>query len=125
MPGVAECACVALGGAAGACLRFAAGEAAAKLRCSGFPVATLAVNIAGSLLLGASAGLLACGAHPAFAAGIMKGFCGALTTFSTFSMDTARLMEQGRAAAAASNVLLNVSACFGAAYAGFALSGGM
>lgn len=117
-------AAVALGGAAGAFLRFAAGEAAAALRWTSFPAATLAVNVTGSFLLGISAAMLAGGAHPVLSAGVMKGFCGALTTFSTFSMDTAKLFAQGRAAAAAANVLLNVCVCFGAAYAGLRIAGG-
>ena len=117
-------AAVAFGGAAGAFLRFAAGEAASALRLTGFPAATLAVNITGSFLLGVSAALFAGAAHPVLSAGIMKGLCGALTTFSTFSMDTVRLFGQGRAAAAAANALLNLFACFAAAHAGLMLAGG-
>lgn len=67
---------VALGAAAGAALRALASRALPGRR------ATLAVNVAGSLLLG-----LVAGAGPASYALLGVGFCGALTTLSTFSLE--------------------------------------
>lgn len=119
MPSMTTLLCIAFFGAAGAAVRYGVGEAARALGVQGFPAATLFVNVVGSLLLGASAAFFAGGASPELAAGVMKGFCGALTTFSTFSMDTVRFFKQGRHAAAAANIVLNAVLCFGAAYMAF------
>ena len=70
---------VALGGAAGASLRYLAGHAGD--RPGGLPLGTIGVNLAGSLLLGLLTGLSVGGAPAALAA---IGFCGALTTYSSF-----------------------------------------
>jgi CrcB protein len=71
---------VGAGGALGACARYAAGT---LLRSAGRD--TLAVNVAGSFLLGAVA---AAGVDGAAAFALGTGFCGALTTFSSFSVHT-------------------------------------
>ena len=67
---------VGLGGAAGAVLRYLAARALPGRR------ATLLVNLAGSRLIG-----LLAGAAPAVAALLAVGFCGALTTFSTYAVE--------------------------------------
>ena len=80
---------------------------------------TLAVNVAGSALLGVLLGLAAVPAEVLALVG--TGFCGTLTTFSTFGADVVRLLEQravGRALAyLAASLVLGV----GAAAAGYAL----
>lgn len=108
-----EAALVGAGGAAGAVARYAVGRA---IHDSSFPWATLAVNAAGSFLLGAvTAGVrdvdlvLLVGA----------GFCGAFTTFSSFSFQTVALWERGERLPAALNALGNLVAslvAFGAAW---------
>lgn len=76
---------------------------------AGFPVATLVVNVAGSLLIGWCFGLLDSGtlsprAYPVAAAGLAGG----LTTFSSFSVASLVLWIDGRRAAAAGNIAANL-----------------
>ncbi|RXJ72676.1 fluoride efflux transporter CrcB [Veronia nyctiphanis] len=115
---------IALGGALGACSRYLLSELCATLLGRGFPYGTLTVNILGSLAMGL---LIA-----AFEQGILDaaspwrqvigiGFLGALTTFSTFSMDNVLLMQQGEFIKMGLNILLNVVVCIFAAWAGFQL----
>ncbi|WHT19103.1 CrcB family protein [Crossiella sp. CA-258035] len=84
---------VALGAAVGAPLRYLVTEWARR-RFPGLPWGTFAVNTAGSLLLGLLAGAAVAG--PAMAL-LGTGFCGALTTYSTFALETSQL-PRGRAA---------------------------
>jgi CrcB protein len=111
---------VALGAAVGAPLRYLTDV---WIGPRDFPWATLAVNVAGSLLLGLLAGGAARGA---VSAGLLTlagtGFCGALTTYSTFSYQTLQLLESGRIRAAVLNVLGSVTACVLAAAAGWGLA---
>ena len=114
---------LALGGALGALGRFWTGLATTALFGSGFPVGTLIVNVAGSFLIGLTASAVAAGrlAPSPWDALIMQGFCGALTTFSTFSMDSFRLFREGRMAGAWVNLLLSMALCLSAAALGFSL----
>lgn len=108
---------VAVGGAAGAVLRYMVDAWAAARFGRRFPVGTLLVNVAGSLLLG-----LLAGAAVAYPWGTLlgTGFCGALTTYSTFGAETVRLAQGRHTALAALNVLVNVTLCVTAAFLGFA-----
>lgn len=103
---------VALGAVAGAVLRFGADRAAVRWRGAGTVVGILAVNVVGSLVLGAVLG--ARGLPPAVVALVGTGFCGTLTTFSTFGFDVVRLVEERRVGRAAAyltgSVLLGVAA---------------
>ncbi|XTZ13125.1 fluoride efflux transporter CrcB [Micromonospora echinospora] len=110
---------IALGAAVGAPLRYLTDWALRARFGSALPWGTLAVNVAGSLLLGV---VLATPVDPAVAAGLGTGFCGALTTWSTLSYETLRLGRDGRRAAALGTVLLNVTAGLGAAWAGLLLA---
>jgi CrcB protein len=83
-----------------------------------FPWGTFAVNVAGSLVLGVLAGMSAGGA---LLAGLGVGFCGALTTYSTFGYETLRLARDGARLLAAANAAVSVTAGLGAAYGGVAL----
>lgn len=104
---------VALGGALGAAARYAL----VRLLPARFPWAILAANVAGSLLLGV---LLSGASREAMLlAGV--GFCGALTTFSTFALDTALLAREGRPRAAAANVAVSVVAAIAALALGVAI----
>ena len=111
---------VALGAAVGAPARFLADRAVQAWQDGRFPLGTLAVNVVGSFVLGLLAGAGA-GTDTRALAG--TGFCGALTTYSTFSYETLRLAEGGRPALAALNVAGSVLAGLGAAAAGVALGG--
>lgn len=88
---------VAGGGAAGSLLRYVLGAAIQTRAGSGFPVGTLVVNVTGSLLLGFLMRLMldTTVASPSIRLLLTTGFCGGYTTFSTFTYETARLMEDG------------------------------
>jgi CrcB protein len=108
---------VALGASLGAPLRYLADRAVQARHDSVFPWGTLTVNVFGSLLLGFLAGLPA---DPAVAALAGTGFCGALTTYSTFSYETLRLVQVGARFYALANVVASLVAGLGAGYCGLA-----
>jgi CrcB protein len=88
---------VALGSATGGVARFLLGGAVQRVSGSTFPIWTLVINVTGSLALGFLMRYLVEGA-PVTAevrALLTVGFCGGYTTFSTFSYETATLLEQG------------------------------
>ncbi|MBW3570731.1 MAG: fluoride efflux transporter CrcB [Gemmatimonadetes bacterium] len=84
---------VALGGAAGSLLRYAAGQAVGPARPGAFPWHTFAVNVAGSLLLGLVVALVPRDDPHHLRALLAAGFCGGLTTFSTFGHETVALLQ--------------------------------
>ena len=84
---------VALGGAAGSLLRYAAGQALRPARPGAFPWPTFAVNVAGSLLLGLVVALVPRDDPHHLRALLAVGFCGGLTTFSTFGYETITLLQ--------------------------------
>lgn len=114
---------VLAGGAVGAVCRFLTDRAITGRTGPGFPLGTLTVNLVGTLLLGLLVG--AGGTLPGWVGTLVgTGFCGALTTYSTFGYETVRLFESpgaGRARALL-NVALTVSAGLAAAQLGFALA---
>ncbi|MFC6440063.1 fluoride efflux transporter CrcB [Bowmanella sp. JS7-9] len=111
---------IAIGGASGACLRFFVNQIAITWFGKGFPFGTLIVNIAGSFLLGLIYALIEQGqvAVGPWRSLLAIGFLGALTTFSTFSMDTLLLMQQGHWVKSGLNVALNLGCCLLAAWLG-------
>jgi CrcB protein len=85
------------------------------------PWGTLVVNALGSLVLGVTAGVVdGWPGHDWLLALVGTGFCGALTTFSTFSYETVRLLEERAHATAALNVLLSVGVGLAACAIGWA-----
>jgi CrcB protein len=92
---------VLLGGAVGAPARYLTDLAVQRLHGSSFPWGTWTVNVGGSFLLG----LVAAGASSWVETLVGTGFCGALTTYSTFGYETVRLAEEGETAGAAANVV--------------------
>jgi len=111
---------VACGGAVGATLRYLIGIGIISLFGKGFPFATLTVNIIGSLIMGAIFQLIQhgnIGSSPWWPL-IGVGFLGALTTFSSFSLDSLLLIQQGEILKALLNVALNVVVCLLAVYLG-------
>ena len=112
---------VALGAAIGAPARYLADRAVQARHDSLFPWGTFAVNVVGSLLLGLVASAAAAGGvGPGVVAGVGTGFCGALTTYSTFSYETLRLTEERAQAEALLNVVASVVAGLVAAALGWA-----
>ena len=110
---------VALGAAVGAPLRYLTDRVVQGRIGSRFPWGTLTVNVAGSLVLGFLVGLPA---SPAWSALLGTGFCGALTTYSTFSWETLTLSRTRGPLLAFANVILSVTAGLAAAYLGLLLS---
>jgi CrcB protein len=115
---------VALAGGVGAGVRFVVdGLIAAHSRRS-FPLGTLVINIAGSFLLGVITGLALARGLPADARGVLgTGFLGGFTTFSTASVELARLFRAGRPRVALALGLGMLLASVVAAVVGFALVG--
>ncbi|KDN21108.1 fluoride efflux transporter CrcB [Amycolatopsis rifamycinica] len=102
---------VALGGAAGSVLRYLTDRKVQQWRGSSFPFGTLTVNIAGSFVLGFLSGWLLHGAEPASVRALVAvGFCGGLTTFSTFGYETVRLFLEKTRRYAVVNVVATVLA---------------
>lgn len=115
---------IALGGAVGALLRFWVSTGLHALLGRGFPYGTLTVNVMGSLSIGTLSVLflerLALG--PEVRLMVLVGILGAFTTFSTFSLETINLLEDGRVLAAGANVMLNISLCVAATWIGLVLA---
>jgi CrcB protein len=89
-----------------------------------FPWATLLVNVAGSFAIGFFYGKQLTGElwfSPAIHTGIMVGLLGALTTFSTFSLEAVRLMQNGQIAATGIHIFSNVFFSIGASFLGLKL----
>lgn len=114
---------IAAGGSVGAVLRFWVSNAVYAWLGRSFPYGTLAVNVVGSLLMGLLFVLflerIALGTE--WRTGILVGVLGAFTTFSTFSMETLMLFEEGKMGVAMVNILISVSACIAAAWLGMAI----
>jgi fluoride exporter len=113
---------IAAGGAAGALARYALMGAVGHWLGTGFPYATLAVNVLGCFVMGALVEIfaLAWSASPETQAFLTVGFLGAFTTFSAFTLDVHLLTTQGRLGFAAlyvaASVLLSVFAFFAGLY---------
>ena len=84
-----------------------------------FPVATMVVNVSGSLLIGLLVGAqLHHGFGPWWFVAATVGFCGGYTTFSTAMAETVRLMQDGEVWRAASNAVGSLLLCLAAAAVG-------
>jgi CrcB protein len=109
---------VALGASVGAPGRYLTDRWIQSRHDSVFPWGTLAVNVLASFLLGAVTG--AAGAvSPAVGLVLGTGFCGALSTYSTFSYETLRMLETRARFYAVANVVVALVAGFGAAALGW------
>jgi CrcB protein len=110
---------VGLGGVCGAVVRWAIGEAIAGG--SGWPWAIFVANLVGCLVLGALLARYATSTAPAVVA-LTTGFCGALTTFSSFAVDLAVFLRDGRLGLAVAYLLVSLLAGLGTYRLGFVLS---
>jgi len=88
------------------------------------PYGTLAVNVGGSFLLGflMTFGLRSTLLPAGLRVGLTVGFMGGFTTFSTFSFETLKLVEEGSLMQAGANIALNILLCLVAAAAGVMLA---
>ena len=104
---------IAAGGAIGAVGRYLASIGIHRFADRGFPWGTLTVNVVGSLLIGLVFVWLTerSVASPLWRAFLMIGLLGGFTTFSSFSLETLNLLQEGAAFRALGNVLLSVSLC--------------
>jgi len=114
---------VLLGGALGASLRYLTELFVQSRHDKPFPWGTFTVNIVGSLVAGATAGVVGAVDGPEWVLTlVVTGFCGALTTFSTFGFETVRLIEEGSLRTAGLNVGASIAVGFSAAAGGWALA---
>jgi len=120
---VKEALFIGLAGAFGSLGRWGISELSRQLLGADFPWGTLIVNLIGSVLLGMllEGGLRSDGIPEHIRVPIAVGFFGAFTTFSTFSVDTLRLLEASRYGAAVANIGLSVGLGVGGALAGVML----
>jgi CrcB protein len=107
---------IGLGAAVGAPARYLTDRAVQRRTDAAFPLGTLVVNVAASLVLGLLVGL---GASARVMALLGTGFCGALSTYSTFAYETLRLSEDRARLYAAVNVVVSVVASLAAAALGW------
>ncbi len=117
---------IAVGSAFGGVSRYWLSGVIARAFGETFPWGTLVVNVSGSLLIGIVAALTMpdgrffVGSTARLA--VMAGLLGGYTTFSSFSLQTFALMQDGEWWLAGANIILSVAACLLAVWAGFALA---
>lgn len=112
---------VLVGGAVGAPCRYLIDRAVSTRWVSDFPWGTFVINLSGSLVLGLLTGLTLHGhLAPPVQALLATGFCGAYTTFSTFTYETVHLLEEGELLRAGANVAASLLVGLAAAGAGVA-----
>lgn len=115
---------VALGGAIGASARFGVSSWLNTINTSSFPYATLVVNVIGSFLFGVLFVLIFSfvSVREPLRLMILVGFLGSFTTFSTFSFETMRLLEEGQWQMGAFNILSSCVLCLSGVWLGSLLA---
>ena len=112
---------VGLAGAVGALARYGLGMMIDSIGPSAFPVSTLLINLSGSFLLGwlthmfLRTGKLS----PQFVTIVGTGMIGSFTTFSTFSVETIRLLDESRIGLALLYVFLSITLGLGSSWLGY------
>ena len=114
---------IAVAGAFGAVSRYGTALGVYSIFGRGFPYGTLFVNVAGSFLMGILSIMLLdrFNMGPEWRAAILVGFLGSFTTFSTFSIETLNLLEQGDFSRALLNMVLSLSLCIMAVWFGVSI----
>ena len=117
---------IALGSALGGVGRYLFGGTIQRWTPGEFPLGTLAVNVTGSLILGfiVRYALETPAVSTETRAFLTIGFCGGFTTFSTFSYESAVLLQKGEWSRLALYTGLSMALTIAATLAGFALAGG-
>ena len=115
---------IAFGGALGALSRYGLTVSIERFNSTGFPLGTFGVNLLGSFLIGLLYIILAekLSVADQWRPVIITGFLGAMTTFSTFSLDALLLFQQGHYNTALFYVLCSVMICIFAAYVGMQIA---
>ena len=108
---------VGLGGAAGSMLRYGITLLSAALNLSG-NLATFSVNVIGSFLIGLFTGCCKDGTLMLL---LTVGLCGGFTTFSTFSLQSVRLLQAGKFGEAALYIGASLAVCIAAAWLGYCI----
>lgn len=111
---------VMLGAAIGSPSRWLLDQAIMSRYAHAFPLGTWTVNVAGSLVLGVVLAAYALGPAPVELVALLgAGFCGGFTTFSTFGLETIRLVESGSSQQAVLNVAASLAAGLAAVAVGW------
>ena len=115
---------IAFGGALGALSRYWLTVSIERFNSTGFPLGTFVVNLLGSFLIGLLYIILMekLSVADQWRPVIITGFLGAMTTFSTFSLDALLLFQQGHYNTALFYVLSSVVICIFAAYVGMQIA---
>jgi fluoride exporter len=117
---------IAIGSALGGTARYWCSGVVARLVGETFPWGTFVVNVAGSFIIGFFATLTGPDGRVYLGTParqfVMMGFCGGYTTFSSFSLQTLNLMNDGEWIRAGANVGLSVASCLLAVWAGHLLA---
>ncbi len=111
---------VAFGGACGATLRYLIAQI--PFLHAAFPWPTLIANLIGALVIGFIVGLIPGKLSPTWTTCLKTGFCGGLTTFSTFSFEALTLYEKGRFALATIYIVISIILCLTGVFAGRAIA---
>lgn len=117
---------VAVGGALGSVFRFMLSGLVGRLAGEALPWGTLAVNVIGSFVIGwfaaatTSSGRLS--ATPELRTFVMVGLCGGFTTFSSFSLQTLALFDDGAPVRATANIVASVALCLASVWLGTAVA---
>lgn len=117
---------IAIGSAIGGVSRYWLSGVVARLIGETFPWGTLVINVTGSFIIGFVATLTAPDGRVFIGStarlGIMAGFCGGYTTFSSFSIQTLSLMNDGQWLQAGTNITASVALCLVAVWLGHVLA---
>jgi len=100
---------IGAGGFFGAISRYLIASNIQRMFDTFFPIGTLSVNILGSFIIGFAAMFFAQTVQPEYKAFVITGFLGALTTFSTFSLENITMLQDGEITKVALNIFLNVT----------------
>lgn len=120
---------VAVGGALGSVFRYMLSGLVGRFAGEAMPWGTLAVNVIGSFVIGWFAAATTSGgrlfATPEFRTFVMVGLCGGFTTFSSFSLQTLALFDDGQPVRAIANIIASVVLCLVFVWLGTAMAQNM